>query len=270
MININDFENIFKHIDSLTWEKNLDDKATFDISINSFENLKKDKTKNKRLIRLVGQSGSGKTTQLLPATEKYCTKQGISPINFAVRNFAHLHPQYQELLDTYGLSEIREKTNCFALKCLLVNLILAIEEGYDIIFEVTFLTKEFETFVNEYLQKNRYKCLYLCCAINKNLSDSFIKKRENSKNSNEKNRKVYKSSSTFFYDCLIKMMKFYSLNFSKEKIIIWNAFNKKPVFYGDFGKSFEIFDKEIKNSSNNFQNEKELLNEKIKFLCELN
>ena len=270
MINYIDFKKIFEHINNLSWIKNVDDKETFEIALSAFENLKKNKTKNKKIIRIIGQSGSGKTTQLLPASKEYCNKKGISPIVFAVRNFASLHPEYDKLLQDYGKSNIREKTNNFALKCLLINLIKAIEEGYDIIFEVTFLTKEFEDFVNKYLKKNGYQCLYLCCAVNKDISDNFIKKREENKFSQECNRIVYKSSSDFFYKNLIKMMEYYSLNFSKETIIIWNAFDKKPVFYGNFRESFVVFEKEIKNSSNNFQNEKELLDEKIKFLCGLN
>lgn len=270
MIKFEDFEKILKHINGLEWENNTKEKQTFDIAKNYFKNLKTDCTKNKNLIRIIGQSGSGKTTQLLPASKVFCDKKEIRSINFAVRNFAHLHPDYQKLLNDFGKSEIREKTNCFALKCLLINLIMAIKEGCDIIFEVTFLTKEFEDFVNSYLKKYGYQCLYLCCAVSKNISDTFIKKRKNSKISKEQSRVVYKSSSNFFYKNLIEMMKYYSLNFSKEKIVIWNAFDKKPVFYGNFGESYAIFDREIKNSSIDFQNEKELLDEKIKFLCELN
>ena len=37
-------------------------------------------TKNRQFIRIAGLSGSGKTTQILPAVEAYCEKNGYEPI----------------------------------------------------------------------------------------------------------------------------------------------------------------------------------------------
>ena len=42
----------------------------------------------RRLIWLTGQSGTGKTSQLLAATQKFCSERGLKPFHLAVRNFA--------------------------------------------------------------------------------------------------------------------------------------------------------------------------------------
>ena len=260
-----DFKNIFSHLSSLTWKNEIDDELIFDIASKNYKNITNGHTKNKNIFRLVGQSGSGKTTQLLPAAKECFSKKNINPICFSVRKFAQLHPKYDELLKEYGKAEIREKTNGFALKCLLVTLILAMSEGYDIIFEVTLLSFEFEKFINLYLDIFDYKMILFCLAVNKEISDYFISKRQQN-SLIEGSRKVYKASADFFYDSMEKSLIFLSKESPKRRIIIWNAFDELPKYDGNIESCIEVFKNEQKKTSNNFNDEKKLLDAKIDYL----
>ena len=62
MITFNNFKYIFKHINSLCWDNNVSDELTFKIAFDFFNSREKCFSKNKNIIRLIGQSGSGKTT----------------------------------------------------------------------------------------------------------------------------------------------------------------------------------------------------------------
>ena len=71
------------------------------------------KTSSRHLVRIAGLSGSGKTTQLLPAVEAYFEKQHLSPILVAARRFAPYHPHYKEISDFYGEKNVRKLTDEF-------------------------------------------------------------------------------------------------------------------------------------------------------------
>ena len=264
MISFCDFKNIFKHINKLCWENNCDDEATFNIALNHFINNKHFYSKNKNIIRLIGQSGSGKTTQLLPTAEFLMQKNNCVSFNACVRDYAQLHPQYKSLLLKYGKSEIREKTNCFALKCMLVN--LAIENNYDIIFEVTILTKKFEKFVTSFLLKNNYNIISFCVAVNKKTSNMLINKRKNNQNSNENNRVVYTSSSNFFYKNLNKTIKFYIKKLSNKRVIVWNINNYFPFYDGNFKNCLKTFKNNQKVIPTKFNDEHIMLERKKQYV----
>ena len=144
---------LFLHLDRLSWECDVSSREIFNLGRKYFLKKEKDITKGKKIIRLVGQSGSGKTTQLLPAAKKCFESKYSKPIHLCVRNFASLHPDYKNLLSKFGKGEIRERTNGFALRCLIVCLNLAIEKGCDILLEVTFLSQEFEKILFDLLKK---------------------------------------------------------------------------------------------------------------------
>ena len=262
---LKDFEEILNHLKTFSWDCDIQDEIIFEIAKNNFSELIKDKTQNKNMIRLVGQSGSGKTTQLMPSARAYFESKNMSPIRFAVRDFAVLHPHYSELLNKFGKEQIREKTNGFALRCLLMSVVFATESGYDILFEVTLLSKEFEDFIFNYLNKNKYKNLFLVLAVNKKVSDYFIEKRGKGIGSEAK-RVVYKASSDYFENAVNEDIGYFSKNHGEERVIIWSAFEKKPVFDGYFKDAETIFFRTKKIASNDFQDEKSLCDAKISYL----
>lgn len=262
---LKDFEKVLDHLKTFSWDCDVQDDVIFEIAKNNFASLTNDNTKNKKMIRLVGQSGSGKTTQLMPSAVAYFRSKNMRPIRFAVRDFAGLHPKYNDLIKKFGKEQIREKTNGFALRCLLISVIFAIEDGYDILFEVTLLSQEFEDFIFNFLSKNGYQNLFLVLAVNKKISDYFIEKRGSSVG-NESKRVVYKASSDYFENAVNEDIGYFAKNYGKEHVIIWSAFEKEPVFDGYFKDAEKIFFETKKIASNDFQDEKTLRDAKILYL----
>ena len=86
-------------------------------------------TQNHRLIRLAGISGSGKTTQILPAVEAYCEKHNYEPILMAARRFVEYYPYFQEIKDFYGEKNLRKNTDEFSTIMLFLTLTELIKNG---------------------------------------------------------------------------------------------------------------------------------------------
>lgn len=263
------FEKILKHLSTFCWECNIDDETIFNIAKKHYLEMPKDYTKNFTFVRTAGQSGSGKTTQLLPCAEKYFENKNMKPLSLAVRKFATLHPDYDQIVQKFGASEMRERTNLLALKCLLIILIFAISDGYDVLLEVTWLTPEFEDFINKNLDKNNYKKINLLLAVNKEISNYLIERRK-SVAGKESGRVVYKSSTDFFYDNLENSLKYYAKNYPTENVIMWDAYSADPVYVGEFAGSLKPFLEARKNISYNFVSEEMLRNAKINFLLNFN
>ena len=114
-------------------------------------------TQNHRLIRIAGVSGSGKTTQILPAVESYCEKNHYEPILMAARRFVEYHPHYQEIKDYYGDENLRKMTDEFATIMLFLTLSELIKGGYDIVLDVTLLDPEMEAILLRLLKTGNYQ-----------------------------------------------------------------------------------------------------------------
>ena len=123
---------------------------------------------NPFMFRIAGQSGSGKTTQLLPSIQKIPDKNFV---NISVRIFAKYHPRYNELLLNYGESMIREKTNGFSLLMLFRMMELLIKNRYNIIFETTLLDNTFEEYLFTISQK--ISNLWIEYRKNNSLTDDY-------------------------------------------------------------------------------------------------
>ena len=65
-------------------------------------------------VRIAGISGSGKTSQLLPAVEAYFEKKQRRPILVAARRFVEYHPYFEEIKAEYGEANLRKMTDEFA------------------------------------------------------------------------------------------------------------------------------------------------------------
>lgn len=239
----------------------------------AFQDLTKDVKNTEKipyLIRIAGQAGSGKTTQLMPAIKNNLDAMNKDYILVAVRLFSKYHPNYDELLKKYGSSLIREKTNGFALILLIKVIEKLIKGKYNILFEVTLLEPEFEEYIVKLSKENNYRLIYNILSIASELSNKWIEKRQ--KNSiKESNRVVFKSSSSYFYEILPKAVeKLYKIrnNFNKnDYIVMWNAIDKLPCLCTN------IFDENVLITLNKYRkmtniiedDEYNLLNHKVNF-----
>ena len=175
-------------------------------------------------IRLVGQSGSGKTSQLLPAI-KYAL-EGQSYISLAVRFFAKYHPYLEKIRELYGEKQIREKTNAFALILLTLVLQRCLENKLSVLLEMTLLTADYERFVYKLLRDNGYFCDYHCLAVSKAISDAWIQQR-----CKETQREVSEKSSRFFFETLQSAFEMLQKETNKipNRVFIWNHTQELPI-----------------------------------------
>ncbi|MDR0755955.1 MAG: zeta toxin family protein [Puniceicoccales bacterium] len=174
-------------------------------------------------VRLVGQSGSGKTTQLLPAIEHVFQQANLFPIFLAVRNFVHYHPHLEAIREQYGEDFLRENTNAFALSLLVLVFEKCVQKRYPIVFEVTLQSPLFEAHIHTLLEENDYACDYQCLAIAKKDSDAWIQTRYLATQ-----RHVSPKSSQFFFETLNPALRFLQTIHLPNRFFIWNRYRLDP------------------------------------------
>jgi aminoglycoside phosphotransferase (APT) family kinase protein len=169
------------------------------------------------LVRLVGQSGSGKTTQLYEAVKNNIA-HGF--VHVAVRHFARFHPEYEQIKNKFGENLLREKTNGFALLLLFRVLEKLIDNNYSILLELTVLDPRFELYLAQ-LFEQKYRTLYNVLAVPKELSDEFIMKRQQ-----QSGRVVTQTSSEYFFDMLNQSLRQVAYC---EQAVLWNAYSFENI-----------------------------------------
>ena len=190
-------------------------------------------TKNHRLIRLAGISGSGKTTQILPAVEAYCEKNGFEPILMAARKFVEYHPHYQEIKDFYGDANLRKMTDEFATIMLFLTLSELIKGGYDIVLDVTLLDPEMEGILLSLLKAGNYEMLLLMIAVSPTVTEKYLAGRA---------WRHTKETEQEFIRATAKALEFYTNNAPDLRIILWSVYDKPPVYDGPIKNCLNIFD----------------------------
>jgi len=219
----NDFNTIIDYVNNSPWLDNTDPKIIIEKAYQVYNEIIKNKTKNKILYRLCGQTGSGKTTQLLKMMQEYCSKKNLNPVIVGVRVCSEAHPHYNTLIKKVGKENIREATNGFALKCMTYVLKLLIENGYMILLDITLLDPIYEKYILDLLNKNNYIIKYHIMSVSNKVSSLFLKKREI-----ETGRKVSIASSEYFNYILDKGYDYLVNHDNTNYAYIWNAFDLEP------------------------------------------
>ena len=134
-------------------ELDLMDKIPLDAIIDTFKSEIIPK-KAPFLVRLAGQSGSGKSSQLFPALE-YALKDKTY-IAITVGRFASFHPKYTEWQKNCP-ELMREKTNGFALRALVLFYRYCIENRCNIVLDMTLLEPEIDMYLMILAKKMGYK-----------------------------------------------------------------------------------------------------------------
>ena len=217
-----------------------DVKPEWQVSLNEYpEILKKvladftnDKTKTRQFVRIAGLSGSGKTTQILPAVEAYCKKRKINPVLVAARLFVEYHPHYQEIKDFYGEANLRKKTDEFSTIMMFLTLEALTAQGYDIILDVTLLDPTVEQILLQALKAGNYKTLLLMIATSPTVTEHFLGGRS---------WRHTKETEEEFIRATKKALDFYAKNAGDERIILWSVYDKPPIYDGKISGAVEIF-----------------------------
>lgn len=189
-------------------------------------------TKNHRLIRIAGLSGSGKTTQILPAVEAYCEKNNFEPILMAARRFVEYHPHYQEIKDFYGDENLRKMTDEFSTIMLFLTLSELTKGGYDIVLDVTLLDPEMEAILLKMLQAGNYQFLLLMIAVSPTVTEHYLQGRA---------WRHTKETEQEFIRATSHALKFYADHTPDTRIIMWSVYDEPPIYDGPVKDCLDIF-----------------------------
>ena len=189
-------------------------------------------TKNHRLIRIAGLSGSGKTTQILPAVEAYCKKNNFEPILMAARRFVEYHPHYQEIKDFYGDENLRKMTDEFSTIMLFLTLSELIKGGYDVVLDVTLLDPEMEAILLKMLQAGNYQFLLLMIAVSPTVTEHYLQGRA---------WRHTKETEQEFIRATSHALKFYADHAPDVRVIMWSVYDKPPIYDGPIKNCLDIF-----------------------------
>lgn len=189
-------------------------------------------TKNHRLIRIAGISGSGKTTQILPAVEAYCKENNFEPILMAARRFVEYHPYYQEIKEYYGDENLRKNTDEFATIMLFLTLSELVKGGYDVLLDVTLLDPTMEAILLKLLKAGNYEMLILMIAISPTVTEHYLAGRA-WRHSKEAEQEFIRATS--------EALQFYRENSPTTHIILWSVYDKSPIYDGPISGCLDIF-----------------------------
>ncbi|MBR6965163.1 zeta toxin family protein [Candidatus Saccharibacteria bacterium] len=184
------------------------------------------------LVRVAGLSGSGKTTQLLPAVNAYFEKQQRRPILVAARRFVEFHPFTKEIETAYGSENLRKMTDEFSTIMMFFVLYALITKGYDIILDVTLLDPKIEGALMQLLNANQYKTWFTMIAVSPAITEKFLGKRA---------WRHAKATEEEFIRATNLALNFYQSRFPSLRIILWNVWDEAPIYDGEFENALKIY-----------------------------
>ena len=187
------------------------------------EELTAGATKHHFLVRVAGISGSGKTTQILPAVEAYCEAHHYQPILIAARRFVEYHPHYQAIKDFYGEQNLRKMTDEFTTIMLFMALARLTHEGYDIVLDVTLLDPKMEAILLRFLKSANYKMLILMVAVSPQVTEHYLAQRT---------WRHTKATEAEFIRATQDALQFYAKHTPNSRIIIWSVYHASPEYDG--------------------------------------
>ena len=196
------------------------------------QDFTKGKSKNQQFIRIAGLSGSGKTSQILPAVEKYCEKNNLNPVLVAARKFVDYHPHKTEIEQEYGEENLRKNTDEFSTIMMFFTLNSLTSQGYDIILDVTLLDPTVEQILIKMLNTHNYQSLLLMIATSPTVTEHFLKGRS------WRHTKVTEEE---FIRATKKAIEFYAENMPELHSIFWSVYDLGPIYNGPVKNSLKIF-----------------------------
>ena len=192
------------------------------------------KTKSREMMRIAGLSGSGKTSQLLPAAEAYFESKNLEPAVVAARVFVKYHPHLAEIMAECGEENLRKETDEFATIMLFMSLKALIIAGYDFVLDVTLLDPKMEEILVQMLEVGNYKSSFLMIAVSPEVTSRFLQKRE-WRHSEETEKEFVRATKI--------AMEFYAKRCPKARLVIWNVYGLEPVYDGEFQNGLTMFEK---------------------------
>lgn len=194
--------------------------------------LSQNATRNHRFFRIAGISGSGKTTQILPAVQAYCKQNHLRPVLLAARQFLQYHPHYQEIVDFYGEQNLRKMTDEFVTIMLFLSLAQLIAVGFDIILDVTLLDPKMEAILLKFLRTAQSDFVLLMVAVSPVVTEKFLAGRA---------WRHAHATETEFVRATELALKFYAAQAPAMRTIIWSVYQKLPEYDGAAKNCLDTF-----------------------------
>lgn len=194
----------------------------------------KNASKNHEFARIAGVSGSGKTTQLLPAVTAYFERTEKQPILVAARRFVEFHPHMEEIKNEYGEENLRKNTDEFSTIMMFMTLHALISKGFDIILDVTLLDTKIEGILTEMLASNNYNFWLTMIAVSPEISQKFLGGRA-WRHTKETEQEFIRATSL--------ALDFYKTNCENMRIILWNVWDTQPIYDGKIKNALETWQK---------------------------
>ena len=216
-------------------------------------------TTNHQLIRIAGISGSGKTTQILPAVEAYCRKNNFEPIIMAARRFVEYPPHYQEIKDFYGDENLRKMTDEFSTIMLFMTLSELLKGGYDIVLDVTLLDPKMEAILLKLLEGSKYQMLILMIAVSPAVTEKYLSGRA---------WRHSKKAELEFLRATSHALDFYANHAPETHIVIWGVYDKPPIYDGPIKGCLEVFQDYSNREELPKEDDDERRNAKIQYLTD--
>lgn len=227
------------------------------IAARAIRDLCDGKTKTCKMIRIAGVSGSGKTTQLLPAAEKYFEAQGLDPVLVAARKFVKYHPHYDAIKGYYGEENVRKMTDEFSTIMMFLCMKQMVEQGYDIILDVTLLDPEIEGILLAALKQAKYDSLILMVAVSPDVAEKHLSGRAWRHTKDTEDEFVRATKHAFL---------FYTKAAPEMRIIIWNTYDEEPAYDGAIKDAVESFEKYSSEKTVPVHDEEKLKKAKLEYI----
>ncbi len=222
----------------------------------AIEDLSKGATKEGVVVRLAGQSGSGKTTQLLPAARAYFEKEKLKPILIAARELAKYHPYYEEILEKYGEKEIRKRTDDFATVMSYRVIRELTKKRYDLIIDIAFASTKVEHIFTLLTAKYKEK-MVLLMAISDKISERLLR---------ERNWRHDKGMEKEFQSSNEKALRHYGHMCPEMRIIMWGFDSLAPVYDGAMSGALRVWKAETQRTDFKDMRIKDLVEAKINYI----
>lgn len=212
-------------------------------------------SRGKRLVRVAGQSGSGKTTQLVPAVEAWfrgvsanssevggaegrdamASNEGFGgarPILVAASRIAKYHPKWQKMHRECDSGQVRRETDGFSAAMMFLLLKELLARGYDVILDLALVEPKLEGILVGWLKEYGYDFWMTMMVVRPELSQKWLGERS-WRHSEETERR--------FLAATEGALDFYAEVCPEMRTVMWSAYGVEPIYDGEMSGAVEVW-----------------------------
>lgn len=221
--------------------------------------ITRDCTRGKEMIRVAGISGSGKTTQLVPAAENYFQGREKKPVLIAGRVFVPYHPHCSAIVREYGKENLRKMTDDFVTVMMFFVIQVIIKKGYDLIVDLALVSPEMEGMLIKMLAGEKYKSTMLMIVASREMVEKNLQGRE--WRHTEATEKEFAKETE-------KTLELYASIMPEMRMVMWNMYDEKPAYDGKVRNSLSVYRECVAETRHAKTDLEELKQAKIKYMTE--